>query len=269
MADSFSLAGVRLFLLGLEGTLHSGGQLLPGAARFLRMLDELGIERMFLTNDSSRSRHEFSKQLAELGVAAPSADILTSGVAAIRYLRERQDDARVFLVGTPAMRDEFIRGHVHLVNTNPDFAVLGYDTTLTYKKLCELCSLVKTGVEFIATHPDLNCRGRDGYLPDIGGTLAYIKAVTNRDPDVIIGMPYRHMMDVVLADTGLAPSQIAVAGGRLSTDIEFGRRSGAVSVLLMSGETDERALAQSRVKPDFAFEDLEELAKQLEKLFQL
>lgn len=266
--DYFPLAAIRLFLLSTDGTLCQNGAPLPGAKRFLELLASVGIEYRVLTNNSSQSRFEVAHQLGAMGLATPPENVVTSGEATVRYIRERQSDARVFLVGTAALQDEFLRGQIDVVSQSPDLLVLGFDTTLTYHKLCSLCQYLRTGVELIATHADLNCRSPEGYRPDIGGVLAFLSATTNRSPDVIIGKPYRHMMDVILRDTGLAPSQIAVVGDRLSTDIAFANDNGAVSVLLLSGETRQEELKNSAVTPQFVFSGLDELADRLKRLFE-
>src|SRR6185503_13897592 len=76
-----------------------------------------------------------------------------------------------------------------LTDESPDFAVLGFDTTLTYAKLWALSDLARAGVPYIATHPDYNCPTETGFMPDIGATIAFVKASTGREPDLIVGKP--------------------------------------------------------------------------------
>ena len=53
-------------------------------------------------------------------------------------------------------------------------------------------------------------------------------------------------------------------GDRLYTDIAVAVNAGAVSVLVMSGETTPEDLAVSATKPDYVLADVAELAKILE-----
>ena len=46
---------------------------------------------------------------------------------------------------------------------------------------------------------------------------------------------------------------MAMVGDRLYTDIETGLRSGMLSILVMSGETTEEMLAESKTVPDLKF----------------
>ena len=265
--DYSALSRIKLFLLDMEGTFYAGGKLLPGSKRFLEAIGEQGADYLFMTHDSSLNRYEYAAKLGAMGLETPHTKVLTSGYATCAYLKRRQPDAKVYLVGTPALQDEFIRERIDVVNTMPDYIVLGFDTTLTYRKLSSLCQYVRSGVEFIATHPDLNHASKEGYLPDIGGVLAFVKATTNRDPDIIIGKPYRYMLDIVLENTGLLPEEIAVVGDRLYTDVAFGRSCGIPSILVLSGETSIDDLSRCPVKPDYTFADLGELAERLSRVY--
>ena len=138
--------------------------------------------------------------------------------------------------------------------------MLGFDTTLTYDKLTRLCSLVRKGIPFIATHPDLNCPTADGPIPDIGATIAFVKAATGRSPDEIIGKPYKPLADVIMAKTGLPAKQICMVGDRLYTDIAMGRH-GFKTVLVLSGETQSGDLAESPSKPYLVVSGIGELAQ--------
>ena len=63
----------------------------------------------------------------------------------------------------------------------------------------------------------------------------------------------------MLRRTGLKVNELAMVGDRLYTDIETGRRSGMLSILVMSGETTEEMLAQSETKPDLKFGRLSDM----------
>ena len=102
----------------------------------------------------------YAEKIRKLGFDVPVEKIFTSGAATTIYLNKRQPGAKVYLVGTQALEDEFKRSGFELTADNPDYAVLGFDTTLTYEKLTIFCDLVRAGKPYIATHPDFNCRYR-------------------------------------------------------------------------------------------------------------
>ena len=195
-----------------------------------------------------------------MGLEVSADRILTSGEATASTLASRDGGARIYLVGTPSLQREFLDHGFDLSDEDPDTVVLGFDTTLTYDKLSRLCSLVRRGTPYIATHPDLNCPTAEGPIPDIGATIAFVEASTGRSPDEIIGKPFQPMLAVILSRTGLSPSQICMVGDRLYTDIAMGLH-GLRTALVLCGETRPEDLAESPYKPDLVVSGIGELAQ--------
>ncbi len=248
------LAGIRCFLLDMDGTIYLGSKLLPGAGAFLDRLTQRGTEYLILTNNSSRSKHHYAGKLHRLRLSVPAERILTSGEATTIYLNTLKPGARVYLVGTPALTEEFSNSGFHLVQDAPDFAVLGFDTTLTYNKLWRLCDFVRAGVPYIATHPDVNCPVEGGFMPDIGAMIAFVEASTGRLP-IIIGKPNRPIIEAVTARTGVPPMRMCMVGDRLYTDIAMGQ-AGIMTVLVLSGESRREDIPTSPFQPDLVVDNL-------------
>ena len=244
-----SLADIRLFLLDMDGTVYLGSRLLPGSLDFLRYLGETGRDHLFLTNNSSRNADYYAQKLTKLGWPAQPGEILTSGEATALYLGGLKPAARVYLLGTPDLETEFAAHGFVLTDENPDYVVLGFDMTLTYDKLVRACDLVRGGVPFIATHPDLNCPTETGYIPDCGAMTALITASTGVTPKVI-GKPNREIIDAMFRKKPVRRDQVAMVGDRLYTDIVMGHNAGVTSVLVLSGEAKESDIPAAPVKPD-------------------
>ena len=244
-----SLADIRLFLLDMDGTVYLGSRLLPGSLDFLRYLGETGRDHLFLTNNSSRNADYYAQKLTKLGWPAQPGEILTSGEATALYLGGLKPSARVYLLGTPDLETEFAAHGFVLTDENPDYVVLGFDMTLTYDKLVRACDLVRGGVPFIATHPDLNCPTETGYIPDCGAMTALITASTGVTPKVI-GKPNREIIDAMFRKKPVRRDQVAMVGDRLYTDIVMGHNAGVTSVLVLSGEAKESDIPAAPVKPD-------------------
>jgi len=257
-ADSLKLHQIQCWLFDMDGTIYLGGQLLPGAKDLIKYLKEKGIPYYFLTNNSSRSSSDYVEKLTGFGLAAEKEEILTSGEATALYIRKRKPRARVYLVGTPSLEREFQQAGFELIEDNPDYAVLGFDTTLTYRKIWKLCDFVREGVPYIATHPDINCPTEGGFMPDIGSMIAMVAASTGREPDVIIGKPHQPMVEAILEKTGFNKDQLAIVGDRLYTDIAMGT-TGITTILVLSGETKRDNLADAEFKPDYVMEDVGKL----------
>ena len=50
-----SLSGIDAVFLDLDGTIYLGGELIDGAEAFLERCKEQGVQRYFLSNNSSKS----------------------------------------------------------------------------------------------------------------------------------------------------------------------------------------------------------------------
>ena len=253
--SDFMLGNIKCFLLDLDGTFYLGEKLLPGALELLQFLDERKLDYLFLTNNSSKHAGQYMEKLSRFKVNVGKEHILTSGEATTIYLQKEIPNAKVFVIGTKALEEEFVNCGFRLVENEPDVIVLGFDTTLTYKKLWKICDFVRDGYTYIATHPDVNCPTETGFMPDIGSFIALIESSTGRKPDVVIGKPFDHMVEAVIERVGHKKDEIAMIGDRLYTDIAMGR-TGIKTILVLSGETKKSDLALSEIKPDIIVEDL-------------
>lgn len=265
MKNAKDLDAVRGFLLDMDGTFYLSDRLLDGALRFIRHVRTYGKQFLFLTNNSSKDRRQYAEKISRLGLPLQEDLVLTSGEATALHLKTHHPGANIFLVGTPSLEDEFRQHGFHLVQQTPELLVLGFDTTLTYQKLWNLCDFVRAGIPFIATHPDFNCPTETGWMPDVGAMLAFVKAATGRDPDLVVGKPNRMIVDAAAAKMGLRIDQMAMVGDRLYTDIALGKSSGITTVLVLSGETSAGEVKDSPFQPDYIFQNLAGLTDWLER----
>jgi 4-nitrophenyl phosphatase len=253
---SSPLEQIRCFLLDMDGTFNLGDQIIPGSLHFIEILRALDKDFIFLTNNSSKHRKLYAKKISRLGLPIPEEKVFTSGEATSLHLQTTNPGAKLYVVGTKALEDEFDQHGFHLVQDNPDITVLGFDTTLTYEKLWKLCDFVRAGLPYIATHPDFNCPTETGFMPDIGAMIAFVKASTGREPDLVVGKPNRMIVDALAQKMNLPIEDLAMVGDRLYTDIALGKTSGITSCLVLSGETSLPDLIDSEFKPDYIFDNL-------------
>jgi HAD superfamily hydrolase (TIGR01450 family) len=257
------LANVKCFLLDMDGTFLIGHTLREGSLRFIEVLREQGKEFLFLTNNSSKNRRIYSQLICDLGLPIQDSKILTSGEATARYLSVQYPKARVFVLGTKALKADLREQGLRIVNDGAELVVLGFDTTLTYKKIWQFCDYVRAGVPYFATHPDNNCPSEKGMMPDIGAMIAFTEASTGRKPDLIVGKPNRMIIEAAAQKMNLGIEFLAMIGDRLYTDIALKYSSGVTAVLLLGGETAAEEIPGSPYQPDFVFNHLGEVADYL------
>lgn len=260
-----SLQDIELFLLDMDGTFYVGERLISGAMEFLETVRSSGKKFMFLTNNSSKGPRQYVEKLRRLGVDVDESYVFTSGEATALFLLERYGRAKLFALGTKALQETLV-SYGHVVDWNePQIVVLGYDTELTYEKLARACLLIRKNLPYIATHHDVNCPSEEGPLPDAGSFIALIERSTGRLPDYVVGKPNPLMMQIVSKRFNLPPSKIAMVGDRLYTDMEFAVRSGAMAILVLSGETTLEDLKKSPTKPHLIVENVGVLAEMLKR----
>lgn len=244
------IKNVELFLFDLDGTVYIGDNEIEGSFEAVNELRKMGKRICFFTNNSSRMHTDYIARLNNLGLRVYSDEIYTSGQVTCEYILDHFRGSKVYLLGNERLRSEFLLYGIDLTDTDPDIAVLGFDTTLTYDRLYQFCKFIKKGIPYIATHPDFNCPAEECPMPDVGAFIEAIRLTTDRVPEYIMGKPHSIAGDRISKRYNLPPSQIAMVGDRLYTDIAFGKNCGFVSILVLSGETTKEMADKSEIKPD-------------------
>lgn len=253
------LAPIRCFLLDMDGTFYLGDQLIEGSLDFLDALERTGRTARFLTNNSSKSADVYTRKLAQMGVKEKYRDVISSAHAAARYCLEHFPGQQGYLLGNPQVAEELTRMGLTFTERDPAYVLAAFDTTLDYRKLCLVCDLVRSGLPYIATHPDLNCPTEAGFIPDLGAIMACIHASTGRWADVILGKPHRGIVEEALRRTGFCLKDMAIVGDRLYTDVATGVQNGMTGILVLSGEAGMEDVAASSVQPDLIFNRLSDM----------
>ncbi len=267
------LQNLRHLALDLDGTLYLGGTLFPFTVPFLTRVRALGIGRTFFTNNSSVSTQGYVQKLNKLGIDAAADDIFSSTSATLAHLRhEHPGVRRLFVLGTPALRQEFAGQGFAVIGEageteaagEPDAVVVGFDTTLDYGRLCRAAWWIGQGKPYVATNPDAVCpTDQPTILPDCGSVCRLLAHATGREPDAVLGKPAPGMMLGLMRRHGLRPEEVAVVGDRLYTDMAMARGAGAVGVLVLTGEAtrEQAAAAGPGAKPDVVVENIAELGE--------
>jgi NagD protein len=263
------LRQIKHVALDMDGTIYRGGRLFEFTSWFLTWLTELGIGYTFLTNNSSRSVKDHRAHLRRLGVSATRKQLFTSTQATLDYLRQALPAVRnVFVLGTASMREEFTTAGYTVVSNSatdePDAVVAGFDTELTFARLCRAAWWIKHGKPYLATHPDCFCpTAAPTLLVDCGSLCAALHAATGRRPDVILGKPDPWMLHGLLERTALLPEQLAMVGDRLQTDLAMASHVGALAVLVLTGETTAAEAAEHQPAPDLVVNNLAAFGERL------
>ena len=254
-----SLDGVDAVFLDLDGTIYLGGSLIEGASEFLDRLENRGIRRFFLSNNSSKSVGQYLEKLGGMGIDANEEEVLLSTHDLIAWL-SNEGVSDTFLVGTEGMSEMLEENGISTNSKEPELVVLGYDTEISYDKLSTASVHLHNGVPMVASHPDMVCPSPDGGLPDTGAYMALFEATTGVSPKHICGKPNKGMILHKIKELGLETASCAMVGDRLYTDMEMAERAGVHGILVLSGEATRDDLEKSGLNPSLVVESVSSLA---------
>lgn len=263
------LENIRHLALDLDGTLYLGGTLFDFTRPFLKQIRDLGIGRTFFTNNSSRSTQQYVEHLNHLGLDVVESEIFSSTLCTLEYLRQERPEVKsAFVLGTPALRGEFADAGFSPAgeenSDEPDAVIVGFDTTLTFDRLCKAAWWISKSKPFIATHPDRTCpTDKPTVLPDCGALCELLAHATGRQPDAVLGKPNPRMLAGVLRRHSLRPAELAVVGDRLYTDMAMAQSADAVGVLVLTGETTAEQAKAANPSPTLTLANVGELGKLL------
>lgn len=259
-----SMPQFRGYLFDLDGTLYLSEVLLPGVAEALARLRARGARLLYMTNKPLYSPEEYAAKLNALGLPAHPSEVLTSALALGTHMGRDDRGARVLLLGEAEVRRQVLAAGCEIVTDHEaaDIVVLAWDRAFSYDRLDQAMQALRRGAKFYATNPDVACPlGGGQAVPDCGALIAALQACSGRAPDFVAGKPSPGMPEAALMRLGLPAAECVLVGDRLQTDIQCGRRAGMATVLVLTGVTDEAALAASppEMHPDYVLNSVADL----------
>lgn len=244
-------------LFDLDGTIYHGNKVIEGARRLLHFLRQNGVPYLFLTNNSTKPADVVARKLREMGVVAHSQDVITSATATARYLAERTDCQKVYVIGEEGLTKALAAYGMTFDSIEPDAVVVGLDRQVNYEKLARACLAIRNGARFIATNPDRALPTEKGLLPGNGAIARAIAASTNIAPS-FIGKPEPTMAEFALEQLRATPEETILIGDNYDTDICCGMRAGIDTLLVFSGVTTKTDLRKLKKMPTYCVESLDE-----------
>lgn len=248
------------YLTDMDGVLIKEGQMIPGADRFLSVLQENDVPYMVLTNNSIHTPRDLSARLRATGLDIPQDRIWTSATATADFLSRQQDEGKAYVVGEPGLTTGLHEAGWILTDHRPDFVVFGETRTYSFDAITTAINLIRGGARFIATNPDVTGPAPQGVLPATGAVAALISAATGKKP-YYIGKPNPVMMRSALNHIGAHSEDTVMIGDRMDTDVKSGLEAGMRTLLVRSGISDDAEISRYPYRPTRIIESVAELAE--------
>jgi phosphoglycolate/pyridoxal phosphate phosphatase family enzyme len=249
------------YVFDLDGTICLGEALLPDAAKTVDYLRAAGRRTLFLSNNSTKTRESYAKQLTAWGIATAPESVINSSVVMIKFLKTRHPEARLFVVGEDPLKQDLRDAGFRLVDDAKmvDVVVASFDRTFDYRKLQTAFDAIRAGARFFATNSDRYRPTDIGGEPDAAAIIAAIEACTSTVCEEIVGKPSRHTISAILDVLGISPEKCLIIGDRLETDVKMGLDASMSAALVLTGATTHAMALQSKIRPTYILMTLSEL----------
>lgn len=230
---------VRGLILDMDGVLWQDSRANGDLPQLFADISAMGLSFCFATNNATRSREEVLEKLAGFGVVAQLDQIFTSATASLKYLSKRfAPNSRIYVVGTDSLRQEVRAKGFEIVTdeypSGADVVLVALDPQITYQKLSNASTLIRSGAQFIATNTDRTFPTPNGLIPGAGTLVAAIAAASDQEP-YVIGKPQTPLFEQAMDFLGTKPNETLCVGDRLETDILGGQNAGCLTALVLSG----------------------------------
>jgi HAD superfamily hydrolase (TIGR01450 family) len=211
-----ALGGARGFLVDLDGTLVSGGTVLPGARE---LLAAMAGRFALVSNDAEHTPAELAAMLRRLDLDIPAERIVLAGAVALDLVALETPGAKVMLLGSAALAAYGREAGLDLDADRPEVVVIGRDRQFSYARIEAAANAVRAGAALIVTNPDRTHPGRDGLIvPETGALASAVLACTGAVDYRIIGKPEPALFLAGLALLGIEPDEALMIGDNPETD---------------------------------------------------
>jgi glycerol-1-phosphatase len=227
--------------------------LLPGARELVEALRVAGRSVVFVTNSSRERAGQIAERLSRLGIPAGVSDVLAALDLLGEAIRRRVGPAAVLPLGTREMRD-VLEAAGHTVVDFDDWrraevVAVGNDPLFDFGRLRAASRAVAAGAALFTVNLDPRLPVAPGEFDPGCGALTEAVAVAGGARPVVVGKPYSPIFEMALERLGCRPSEAAMVGDSLTTDVAGGRAAGMVTVWVEpAGERSEPGQADVVVR---------------------
>jgi NagD protein len=245
-------------LIDMDGVIYSGDTLISGADKFIAKLLAEKIPFMFMTNNSQRTRVDAVRKLEKLGIKVGEEHVYTSAMATGKFLASQIPGGTAYVLGEGGLISSLHENGITLVNSDPDFVVLGEGRNFTLEMVQKAVDMVLAGAKFVITNRDPSPKKKGWDNLGIAATSAMIEEATGVRA-FVVGKPSPVMMRSARKALGLETAETTIIGDTMDTDIRGGVQMGYKTILVLSGITKRENLTRYAFKPDLVVDSVSEI----------
>lgn len=236
------------FICDMDGVIYHGNRILPGAAEFIRWLQENDKEFLFLTNNSGMTPKELQQKLERMGVSVSEEHFYTSALATAEFLKAQAPGCSAYVIGEAGLLNALYDAGITMNDVNPDYVVMGEGRSYSLETLTKAVNLVLDGAKLIGANSDVTGNIENGIMPSCRALVAPVEMATGKQA-YFCGKPNPLMMRTGLKLLGCHSEDAVIIGDRMDTDIIAGTESGVDTVLVLSGVSDRKTPSTYAYQP--------------------
>ena len=268
-----ALAGVRAFLLDLDGVIVLAGAIIPGAADAVGALERRRMPYRIVTNTSAVSRATLSRWSAKLGAPIPPERFESALSASAQWTARTFPGQPLYVLASDDAKTEF--GGQRLISHDEAGAkgataaavVIGDSPEeATFDNLNRAFRLIRGGATLVGMHRNPWWLTPEGPTLDSGSFVVGLEFAAETRARVI-GKPSPAFYAQAVRDLrkeasrDLARGDIAMVGDDVRTDVRAAQRSGLRGILVLTGkhgvaDVDIAARERGGRRPDAIAPDL-------------
>ena len=246
---------VKGIIFDIDGVLEFQGTVYPEAVQTLDALRDKGILLRFLTNSTLKSRASCAERLRRSGFRVLDHECITASYATAMYLRRLNPRSCWVMLEREGL-DEF-RG-LKQDSDNPEYVVVGDNrSSFDFEHLNIALRLLIDGAKLVGMSPELVDASMGDVELNVGSWVGMLERAAGVQA-TYIGKPNSYGFELATKTMGLSKREVLMVGDRVSTDVKGAKDFGLRTVLVRTGEYDERHLSQGS-QPDYILDSVREI----------
>ena len=207
---------------------------------------------------ANRSSLDAVRKLKRLGIEVTENHIYTSAMATSKFLSSQVPKGTAYVLGEGGLLNSLHDHGLSLVESEPDFVVLGEGRNFTLEMVQKAVDMILAGAKFITTNRDPSPKKKGWNNLGIAATTAMIEEATGIKA-FVVGKPGPVMMRSARKFIGLETAETTVIGDTMDTDIQGGVQMGYHTILVLSGISKNEELQKYAFKPDLIVNSVDDI----------
>ncbi len=251
---------IKKFLIDIDGVLYHGDRIIEGADEAIKYLEKNKFDYVLVTNTTRMPKHKIIEKLTTFGFKVNETRLLTSLSATVDYIKSKKENAKCYLIA-PDESDTDFKG-TNLTITRKEepvsFVVLGYDYRTNFEMLDSAFRLIMDGAELVAMHEDKVFPGKPKQNIGLGAFVRSLEYSTSKKA-TIIGKPSKNFFELGMKKISANAKETAMIGDSLTGDIIGAKNAGLKTIMVKTGNFNEKELDGSKIKPDYLIDSIKDL----------